>query len=82
MVPISVFLIPYGLFLLLFLFFSFVNIYHLIRFTTHGAIVSFMVTVAYAAITVIILNATYLEIINIDWSRTIQLIPSFGPPSF
>lgn len=81
MIPLSVFLIPYALFLFVFFFFSFVNIYHLIHYTTSG-FWGFFSTVVFAAVTVVILSATYTAVIQIDWSRTIQIIPSFSAPTF
>lgn len=81
MIPIAVFLIPYTLFLLVFLFFSFVNIYHLIHFGRATGIMGFFATFLFLAITVLILNTTYLYAIGIDWSQTFNLFSAFLPSS-
>lgn len=82
MIPISYFLIPYAIILLGFLFFTIVDLYHLIWFGRATGFVGFFVTFLFLAGAVIIINASYNYIITIDWNHLINVIPSFGPPSF
>ncbi len=82
MVPIAILLIPYGLFLLAFLFFSFAHIYHLIHFGRATGIVGFLATFIYIAVTVLLLYATYTATADIEWSRALDIFSSFTPPSF
>lgn len=82
MIPLAIFLIPYGLFLFAFLFFSFVNVYHIIHFGRATGIVGFFAVFIYLAIAVLILYATYTMTAPVDWSRTMDVFSSFAPSSF
>lgn len=81
MIPIAALLIPYALFLLIFLFFSFVNLYHLIKFGSTN-FVAFMATFLFLAGSVLILYTSYTYIINTDWTRTIDVIPDLSAPTY
>lgn len=81
MIPIAYFLIPYGLFLFIFLFFSFVNLYNLIKFGTTN-FTAFLATFIFLAGSALLLYTSYNYIIAIDWSRTIDVIPTLSAPSF
>lgn len=81
MFPIAVFLIPYGLFLLVFLFFSFVDLTHIVKYSTTN-LTTFIATFIYLAVTTLILYATYYAVIEIDWSRTIEFTFSLTPAAF
>ncbi len=82
MISISyLFLIPYGLFLLIYLCFSLVNLYHLIKFGTAN-LTAFLVTFLFLAGAVLILYTSYNYILTIDWTRTINIVPNLSSPTF
>ena len=82
--PISLLLIPYAIFLIVFLVFAIVNVYHLIHYgqTTK---VSFGVTFVFFAMTALILFLTWKGLQGVDWTYPIDIaFPTFGsgaPPS-
>lgn len=80
MIPLSILFIPYGLFLMGFFFFSFVNIYNLIKFGVSG-LVGFATVFLFFAVTALILFVTYAYAMEIDWNRG-WVIPSFGASTF
>jgi hypothetical protein len=85
MYPIAYFLIPYGILLLLFLFFTFVDLWHLVGFGKATGIVGFIATFIFLAGAVLLLNESYKYIIDIDWEYTMNVldsVPSFNAPSF
>lgn len=85
MIPIAYFLIPYGAFLILFLFFALVDLFHLIGFGRATGMVGFLATFIFLAGTVFALNASYNYIMAIDWTYTIDVIswiPSLNSPAF
>lgn len=83
--PLAVLLIPFAILLFLFLFFAFVDLYHLIVFGRATGIVGFIATFIFIAVTILIVNTSYLYVINIDWTRPVeitQFIPNFTAPEF
>ncbi|MDP3985285.1 MAG: hypothetical protein Q8P82_00840 [bacterium] len=80
MIPLSIILIPYGLFLMGFFFFTFVNVYHLIRFGV-GGFVGFFTVFLFFGVSALLLFITYMYAMEIDWTRGF-VIPSFGAPVF
>lgn len=71
-IPTAIFLIPYFLFLILFIFFGYFNIYHLQKYAlntlgTHAAILLFLVG------SVLIFGATAIILGNYDWMAPLDL---------
>ncbi len=81
MIPLFVLLIPYGLFLLIFLFFALVNLFHLLRFSPLN-LLTFFATFLFLAGTTLILTTSYNYLITINWSQVIDLLPNFSAPTY
>lgn len=71
-VTISVFLILYVAFLVLFSFYSFFNIYHLIRYGLYGFGLYLIITV-FAGGTILLVAESIFLLQKYDWSVPIQL---------
>lgn len=70
-ITLSVFLFIYLIYIAIFLFFSFFNLYHMSRY----GLVSFwawLVTVGYIALTIFVLFVSYYFIAQIDWSTPVK----------
>jgi len=65
--PILYFLIPYALFVLVFVTFSLFNIYHLLRYGIYNFNL-YVLSVVYLAGTVFILGASIIILNSFDWS--------------
>ncbi|MAF14044.1 MAG: hypothetical protein CMI53_04105 [Parcubacteria group bacterium] len=76
-IPISIFYFIYLIFVLIFLAFTFFNVYHLVRFgfLTIGNIV---IVCFYIAISFLILVISWGYIGQIDWTATIPIIPTLN----
>jgi succinate dehydrogenase hydrophobic anchor subunit len=70
--PLWLLLIPYAIFLIIFVIFSLVNLYHAWRFRT-GFISSIFLIAFYLAGTGALAYASYVLLLPIDWSQTIGL---------
>lgn len=77
MIPLSFLLIPYGLFLLLFLIFAFFNIYHVFRFG-FGELPLFFVTFVFMALSVLIIFISFQQISQIDLTEPLINLGQFG----
>ncbi len=71
-IPLAIFYYLYLVFVMIFLFFTFANVYHLLRFgfLTIGNIVS---VVFYILISISILMISWNYIGQIDWTQSIPL---------
>ena len=67
---IAIFLIPATLFLLLFAFFSFVALYHMLRFGEKNFL-TFLATFLYIAVSALILFAAWTALQTVDWTTPI-----------
>jgi len=65
--PIIYFLIPYALFVLVFVTFSVFNIYHLLRYGIYNFNL-YILSVVYLAGTIFILGASIIILTSFDWS--------------
>ncbi|MFH0988145.1 MAG: hypothetical protein V1763_02130 [Parcubacteria group bacterium] len=76
-IPLSVFLFAYLFFVACFLFFTYFNLFHMMKygFTGFGA---WVITVGYIALTVLALFVSYISIAQIDWSQTFDLFSFTG----
>lgn len=71
-ISFSVILIVYGFFVLCFLIFALVNLYHVLAFGFLG-FESFFITFIFIAGTILVLFITYKLGMDIDWSQTFIL---------
>ncbi|OIO07803.1 hypothetical protein CO115_04515 [Candidatus Falkowbacteria bacterium CG_4_9_14_3_um_filter_36_9] len=71
--PLSILLIPYLIFLLLWIFFSFVGIFHLLNFGFKN-LVTLMAIFIYVGVALFILIISINYINQIDWSFKIGLL--------
>lgn len=76
-VSLSVFLFVYLVYIAIFLFFTFFNLYHM---TKYGfvSLTSYIVTVLYIIATALGLFVSYYLIAQIDWSNTFNLFSTSG----
>ena len=72
------FLIPYGLFALLFVTFAIIDVVHMVKFGTFG-MVNYVALVIFLAGTALILWSTAQLLIPIDWST---VVGSIGAETF
>ena len=79
-IPISVILIPFGIFMVLYILYSIFNIYHLIKYGIYGFGLYLLTTVfTGGAIILIVLSANFLFGYNWDANFSLDLI--FGGQS-
>jgi hypothetical protein len=71
-VPIAVFLIVYGAYMLFYVLYSLFNIYHLIRYGVYGFGLYLLVTI-FTGGTIILVAASTFLLIDYDWSTPISL---------
>ncbi|MEK9130799.1 MAG: hypothetical protein AAB429_01655 [Patescibacteria group bacterium] len=71
-IPIAIFFVPYGLFLLIYLFFLFFNVYHIRIYAVHGFF-SHAVATVFLLGTVLILGATWIILAPYDWGTSLDL---------
>lgn len=72
-IPIISFLYLYLAYLLIYALFSFFHIYHLLRFVAPSAMVYFLI-ILYILLSLVIISATAVFLVNIDWSQTIDIL--------
>ncbi len=70
-ITLSILLIPYLLFLIMFFIFSFFNFYHILKFGFKDKISIFMISF-FVILTIIILVITFIFALNINWSEKIN----------
>lgn len=77
-IPLAIFYYTYLVFVLIFLVFTFFNIYHLVRFgfLTIGNIV---IIAFYITVSILILLISWNYIGQIDWQQTISITPQITP---
>jgi len=71
-IPVSILLIPFGIFLIFYIFYSIFNVYHLLRFGVYGFglyIISFLFVLGTLGM---VGTSTYL-LLKYDWSTPIQV---------
>lgn len=77
--PLAIVLIPYAIFIIVFLIFALINVFHLVHYgqTTR---ISFTVTFIFFIVTSFILFATWAALRHIDWSAPLEFsIPTIVP---
>ncbi|MBT4722414.1 hypothetical protein HN958_04620 [Candidatus Falkowbacteria bacterium] len=74
-ITLSAFLFLYLLFIAAFLFFSFFNLFHMIRFGFVSPL-AYVVTVGYIIVTLLALFISYFYIAQVDWTYTFNLFDS------
>ena len=77
-VPVGVLLIPYGLFVLLYLFFVCFNLYHLWRYGT-AEWKTEVIMFCYIAGTGLIAYASFIVLAGFNWTAPIDFKEIFGP---
>lgn len=77
-IPVGILLIPYGLFVFLYLFFVCFNLYHLCRYGT-AEWKTEVIIFGYIAGTGLIAYASFVLLSGYDWSAPIDLSKIFGP---
>lgn len=73
-IPLSVLLIPLGLFLIFYVFYSIFNVYHLLRFGVYGFGL-YLITTLFVLGTIFLLSLSSFFLLRYDWSAPIQLDP-------
>lgn len=71
-IPIAIFFVPYGLFLLIYFFFLFFNVYH-IRIYGVQNFFSHAVATVFLLGTVLILGATWIILAQYNWGTPLDL---------
>ena len=79
-IPLSIFLIPYAVILIIYFVFSFFSLYHMFRFGVTN-FTTFFMSFIYIAVSAIIIFVSYNFIAGIDWQRDLQFFNS-GPLNF
>ncbi|MCG2700844.1 hypothetical protein L6267_01610 [Candidatus Parcubacteria bacterium] len=69
---LSILLIPYLLFLLLWLIFSLVAVYHMIKFGFKN-FTTFFTTFIFVAVSLALLAVSYSFLIQIDWNASVSI---------
>lgn len=69
---LSILLIPYLLFLFLWLFFSLVAVYHMIKFGFKN-FTTFFTTFIFVAVSLVLLVVSYNFLIQIDWDTSVSI---------
>lgn len=77
-IQLSFLLIPYIIFIVIFLFYTFSNIYHIVKFG-FVSFFSYLITFGYIIVTIAALFISYFYIAQINWDVAIQII---NPTSF
>lgn len=75
--PLFFLLIPLGIFLLVFLFYSYFNIYHLLRYGVYGYPV-FSVISIYIGVTLLLLMIVGYGLLPYDWNQSFSLTQFFA----
>ncbi len=71
-IPIAVFLIIYGAYMLFYVLYSLFNIYHLIRYGVYGFGLYLIVTV-FTGGTIILIGASVFMLLGYDWTTPLSL---------
>ena len=74
--PVSIFLIVYGAFMVFYLFYSLFNIYHLIRYGLYGFGLYFIVTL-FAGGTILLVAGSFFLIAEHNWNHPITANEAF-----
>ena len=74
-ISLSLFYYIYLVFVLIFLVFTFFNIYHLVRFG-YLTLANIILVGFYLIVSILILSISWRYITTVDWSQTINLIPT------
>lgn len=71
-VPLSIFLFIYMVYIVFFAVFTFFNLYHILKFgfASFGA---YLITFGYIAATILALFISYFYIARIDWSTQVEM---------
>lgn len=80
-VPLSYFLIAYLIFLLIFVIFSVANVYHIYSTGTFTAAAALITTIVIVWC-LLVLIATYLGLLNVDWQSSATFFGSNGLLNF
>ncbi len=70
--PIAVFLIPYGIFMFIYILYSLFNIYHLIRYGLSGSGLFLLITIFGAGAVLLSAGSIFL-LLGFDWNTSIGL---------
>ncbi|MBI4262213.1 hypothetical protein HY624_01665 [Candidatus Uhrbacteria bacterium] len=73
--PLAIFLIPYGLFLLCFFIFALFALAHLFVFGEKN-FTTFLATFLFIVASVLVLNTSWNLLVSIDWKEPVALIAS------
>jgi len=71
-IPVAVFLLVYGLYMLFYVLYSFFNIYHLVRYGVYGFGLYLIITI-FAGGTILLLSGSVLLLLEYDWNAPITL---------
>jgi len=75
-IPLSIFYYTYLILLAVFLFFTFFNVYHLVRFG-FLSLSNLVMIIFYIIISILIITVSWNYIGQIDWTQSIQLAAQF-----
>jgi len=76
-VPLSVLLIPYGLFMLIFFLYSIFNVYHLMRFGIYGHSL-YIIVILFLMGSVVLSGISAFGLLQYDWSINLSAATILG----
>lgn len=80
MIPLVFFLFAWMILVGIFLIVALITVYMAVRYGLSGPITAFT-TLLFIAVTCFILFGTAFVLMSVDWTQSINLIPSMGLPS-
>lgn len=75
--PLWVTLIPYAIFLIIFIAFAWVDIHHLVLFGSFD-VAGFLATFLFLAVSAYLLFLTWQMLATVDWNATVTLFENLG----
>ncbi len=78
--PLSVFLIPYFIFLIIWALMMMVALYHILRFGFKN-FTTILTTLVFIVVTILILMISYNYLSQIDWAREVTVFGNLVNPS-
>lgn len=77
---LSILLYVYGLFLLLWIVFSVVAIYHMVKFGFRG-VIAYLATIIFIAVSLAMLGVSWHYVSDINWDKQVTLFGGFSNQS-
>ena len=71
--PVSIFLIPYALFLAFFFLMSMIYAYHVLRYTAKN-VGTYIFLLIYAGVSLIVISISFQAILGLDWGSQVTIL--------